>query len=129
MDKRLLTIAERFWPKLETLSEKERREGAGEVLGFLYSAPLALVGLVWLIAVTDLTLLHTEWPTLSLLFILLFVFDRFGIRFFVELTPGTFIGWGEALWSVITWSAALMFGPSGLWIFVLWKSIDCARGW
>ena len=122
-------MASRFWPELETMSGRERADGVGEVVGVLYSAPLALVGLVWLMAVTDPTLFRTEWPTLSLFLVLLFAFDRLGFFFFVELTPGTYIGWGESLWSVITWSAALIFGPSGLWPFVLWKSIGCARDW
>jgi serine phosphatase RsbU (regulator of sigma subunit) len=126
---RLLAIAKRFWPELDTMSERERAGGVIEVVGLLYSAPLALAGLVWLIAVTDVTLIRTAWPTLLLLFALLFLFERFDFFFFVELTPGTYIGWGESLWSAITWSATLIFGPSGLWMFVLWKSIGYARDW
>jgi serine phosphatase RsbU (regulator of sigma subunit) len=126
---RLLGFAKRFWPELDTMSERERADGVAEVVGVLYSAPLALAGLVWLIAVTDPALIRTVWPTLLLLFALLFLFERFDFFFFVELTPGTYIGWGEPLWSAITWSAALMFGPSALWLFVLWKSIGCVRGW
>jgi serine phosphatase RsbU (regulator of sigma subunit) len=126
---RLLAIAKRFWPELDTMSERERADGVAEVVGLLYSAPLALAGLVWLIAVTDPALIRAVWPTLLLLLTLLFVFERFDFFFFVELTPGTYIGWGESLWSAVTWSAALIFGPSGLWLFVLWKSIGSVRGW
>jgi len=124
-----MAIARRFWPELGTMSGRERADGVAEVVGVLYSTPLALMGLVWLIAVTDLALLRLAWPTLSLFLVLLFVFDRLSFFSFVELTPGTYMGWGESLWSVITWSAALIFGPTGLWVFVVWKSIGCARGW
>ena len=89
MEEKLLAIAKRVWPELGTMSGRERADGVTEVIGFLYSAPLALVGLVWLIAVTDLTLIRTAWPTLSLLFALLFAFERLDFFFFVELTPGT----------------------------------------
>ena len=82
MEERLLAIAKRFWPELETMSGPERTNGVRNVVGFLYSAPMALVGLVWLIAITDLTLFRTEWPTLSLLFVLLFLFERLNFFFF-----------------------------------------------
>lgn len=69
MEDRLLTIAKRFWPEIETMSGPDRTSGVFDVVGFLYSAPMALGGLVWLIAVTDLVLIRTEWPMLVLLFI------------------------------------------------------------
>jgi len=69
MEDRLLTIAKRFWPEIETMSGSDRTSGVFDVVGFLYSAPMALGGLVWLIAVTDLVLIRTEWPMLVLLFI------------------------------------------------------------
>jgi hypothetical protein len=70
VEERLLAIAKKFWPELETMSGPERRDGVRNVVGFLYSAPLALVGLVWLIAATDLTLFRIEWLPLSLLLVL-----------------------------------------------------------
>ncbi len=123
MEERLLAVAKRFWPELETTSGPERRNGVADVVGFLYSMPLALAGLVWLIAVTDLTLLRTEWPTLSLLFVLLFVFERLDFFFFAEVAPGTYSDWQATLGTVIIWSAALIFGPSALWFAVLWLLI------
>jgi hypothetical protein len=129
MEERLLAIAKRFLPELETMNGRERTSGVADVVGTLYSAPLALVGLVWLIAVTDLTLFHTEWPTLSLLFVLLFVFERLDFFLFIEVTPGTYADWVWSLWSVITWSAVLIFGPSALWLTVLWRLVAFARRW
>ena len=49
MEERLLAIAKKFWPELETMSGSEPRGGVSNVVGFLYSAPLTLVGLVWLV--------------------------------------------------------------------------------
>jgi serine phosphatase RsbU (regulator of sigma subunit) len=129
MEGRLLAIAKRFWPELDTMSGRERADAVAEVIGVLYSAPLALAAIVWLATATDPALIRTEWLALLLLCTLLFAFDRFGFFYFVELTPGTYMGWGESLWSVVAWSAALIFGPTGLWVFVLWKSAGCARDW
>jgi len=129
MEERLLAIAKRFWPELETMSGPERTNGVRNVVGFLYSAPMALVGLVWLITITDLTLFRTEWPTLSLLFVLLFLFERLNFFFFVEVIPGSYSDWQASLGTVIIWSAALMFGPSALWLFAFHGLIYYARRW
>ena len=51
MEKRLKAIARKLWPEIETLSGSDYVSGLYNVTGFLYTAPLALVGLGWLIAV------------------------------------------------------------------------------
>lgn len=129
MEERLLAIARRFWPELGTMGERERAGGVLDVVGFLYSAPLALVGVVWLIAVTDPTLIRIEWPTLLLLFVLLFLFSRFGFFLFVEIKPGAFFDLAGDLGSVVTWSAALLFGTTAFWLTLLWQLINTARDW
>jgi serine phosphatase RsbU (regulator of sigma subunit) len=129
MEERLLAVARRFWPELEKMGERERAGGVLDVVGFLYSAPLALVGIAWLIAVTDLALIRTEWPTLLLLSILLFLFRRFSFFVFVEIKPGDFVDLAGSLDSVIMWSAALLFGPTALWLAFLWGLIDFIRNW
>ena len=129
MKKRLKAIARMLWPETETLSGPDYVSGLFDVIGFLYTAPLALVGLGWLVAVTDLALMRTEWSTLSLLFVLLLVFERLDFYFFVEIMPGTYSDWQASLPSVITWSAALIFGRSGLWLAVLHGFIHYARRW
>lgn len=90
MEEQLLVPAKRLWPELETMDGQDRTSGVFDVVGFLYSAPLALVGLVWLMAVTDLALIRAEWPMLALLFVLQFLFERLTFFLFVEVTPGTY---------------------------------------
>ncbi|HUV89013.1 MAG TPA: hypothetical protein VMY80_05120, partial [Anaerolineae bacterium] len=75
MEARLLSIARKFWPGLENLGGLERTEGIGDVIGYLYTAPLALAGLVWLVLVTDIGVVRVAWPTLLLLLALHFLFD------------------------------------------------------
>ena len=129
MEKRIKAIARKFWPEIEALSGSDYVSGLYNVTGFLYVTPLALVGLVWLIAVTDLALMRTEWLMLSLLLVLLFIFERLNFYFFVEIIPGTYADWQASFTSVITWSAALIFGPSGLWLAVIHGLIFYARRW
>jgi len=129
MEKRLKAIARKLWPEIETLSGSDYISGLYNVTGFLYAVPMAMVGLVWLTAITDLALMRTEWLMLSLFLVLLFVFERLDFYFFVEIMPGTYADWQASFTSVITWSAALIFGPSGLWLAVLHGIIFFARRW
>ena len=129
MEARLLSIASKFWPGLEDLSGLERAEGVGDVTGYLYSAPLALAGLVWLALVTDIGVLRTAWPVLLLLLALHLLFDRLDFYFFLPVPQAIDASWEDNLGSVITWSAALMFGPTALWATVLWELISRAQQW
>ncbi|HSR31647.1 MAG TPA: SpoIIE family protein phosphatase, partial [Anaerolineae bacterium] len=129
MEERLLALARRFWPELETIDRRDRTSGVFDVVGFLYSVPMALIGLAWLMAVTDLALMRAEWPMLALLFVLQFIFERLDFFLFIEVTPGTYSAWQSSLGPVVVWSAALIFGPSALWLFVLWWLIWFARTW
>jgi len=129
VEERLLALAKWLWPDLGTMDGRDRTSGVFDVVGFLYSAPLVLVGLVWLMAVTDLTLIGSELPILALLFALQLLFERLDFFLFVEVTPGTLSSWQSSLGPVIVWSAALIFGPSALWLFVIWWLIWFARTW
>ena len=51
MEERLLAITKKFRPELETMSAERRLGGIGDVIVLLYSTPLALVGIIWLIRV------------------------------------------------------------------------------
>ena len=68
MEDRLLSIAKVFRPELETMSVERRLAGIGDVLTILYSSPLALGGLIWLIRVTNPNLI-LEDPILLLIFV------------------------------------------------------------
>jgi len=129
MEERLLAIAKRFWPELETISGLRRAGAVGDVVGFLYSAPLALGGLVWLMAITDLTLIRTEWPMLLLFLVLLFLFEQLDFFLLVEVAPGVHADWQADIRDVITWSAVLTFGPSVLWLTVLYELALYAHRW
>jgi serine phosphatase RsbU (regulator of sigma subunit) len=125
----IFAVAKKLWPELENLRGREQITGIADVIGVIYLMPLAFVGLVWLIAVTDLTVLWASWPTLLLVLVLLFVFDRLQFFVFFEVTPGTYADWTWSLWSVITWSVALIFGPSALWVTVLWLLATFMHKW
>jgi hypothetical protein len=130
IETRLLPIARRLWPELATLTGLELTSGVADVFGLLYSAPFALGGIGWLIAVTDLAVIRSRWPVLLILLILVALLRRLEFVLFVEVRTGTYADWRESLATIVTWSAALLFGPSGLWLIVLWALFGYAyRYW
>jgi hypothetical protein len=128
MEQQLWAVAQKLQPELKTLSGTDRAQGVANVIGFLYAAPLALIGLTWLAAATDTQLIRREWPVLLLFLVLIYLFQR--LRFFLFLNirgiPANAVG---ALDGVIVWTGALLFGPSALWIAVLLTLTTVAYRW
>lgn len=125
----VLNLAQLFFPELDNMNGRERTYSIADVLGALYTTPLALAGIIWLTLVTKGAVFVTEWPTILLLLILLFLFEQLDFFIFVEVTPGIYADWRWSFWSVVTWSAALIFGPTVLWVAFLWRTIAFGRQW
>ena len=129
MNDRLLAFAGKFWPELGSLPERERVTGVLNVFGFLYSLPLAVLGLAWLVAITEPAVLLEDWSTLLPVLAMLFLFERLSFFFFVELTPGRYGDWQASLSSAAVWCTALLFGPSSLWLHVILALVVRTRDW
>ena len=82
MEQQLKIFAKRLWPEIEKASGLDYVSHLFDVIGFVYTTPLVLVGLGWLFASTDLALVRAEWPILGFLLVLLFVFEQLGFYFF-----------------------------------------------
>ncbi len=119
MEDRLLAIAKVFRPELETMSVERRLAGIVDVVTILYSSPLALVGLIWLIRVTNPNLI-LEDPILLVIFAALIVIFNY-LKFFliVELGPNRYSSADGSLSGIVLWSAILLIGPSALWLGVI----------
>jgi len=50
----ILRISTRLWPDLKKQSIQRQLMGSVEVLGALYALPLAITGLLWLVAATEI---------------------------------------------------------------------------
>lgn len=125
----LHTIVKRIYPPVDDLVGREHVQTSANVLGTLYAAPFALLGLIWLIALTDITRFRAEWMVVALIFALHFVFERLDFYLYVETTPGTYADWSDSLVSLISWSSVLIFGPTALWITLLWLMTWVWRRW
>lgn len=121
--------AQRLWPTLIDLDPESRIAGIGDVLSTLYVVPLALLGIGWLVAVTDLSTLQTHWPFLLFLFLLITLFGELSFFITVELRAGRYANSGASLDGVIQWTALFLLGPTSLWLWVLYAAASFARDW
>jgi serine phosphatase RsbU (regulator of sigma subunit) len=127
-DARLLGFAERFFPGLRELKPREAQiAGLADVLGTLASAPFAALGLAWLAAATDVSLIAREWPLLLLLGGLMWVIQRLPVFVVVEVSPGKYGETSGSLERVLDWTAWLLFGPTALWLSLMLSGLDRVR--
>src|SRR5262245_33489040 len=128
-DRQILeVIAENVWPWLALQDEREHRRGLAEFATIAYSAPLAALGLSWLVVATDLALLRREWLLLLLALLLALLFEQLPFFQVVEFRSGVYDTYNAHL-AVLAWfSAALLFGPTGLLIAVVGLLVGYARG-
>lgn len=116
----LTALARRTTPGFDALAEDERARVLGDIMGVLCGAPLAAAGLAWLAAVTSTAVLAAQWPHLIALAALVIALEELDFFLVVELRPRRFADFSASLSGLVTWSAALLFGPSALWVALPW---------
>jgi serine phosphatase RsbU (regulator of sigma subunit) len=119
-------LATRLWPEFENTRGRERAVRSGDLFGVLYAVPMALLALVWLILVTDLSVLRTSWLPLLVLFALVYALRRLDFISYTEIERGVFASFGGSAEDMVRWPAVLMFGPTALWIYVFWRTFSMA---
>jgi serine phosphatase RsbU (regulator of sigma subunit) len=129
VEHRFLNLARLLRPGIESLDDEQRAVGIVDVFAFVYSLPLAAVAIVWLVLATDLGVLRAQWLPLTALFVLVCLFERFFFRFFFEIKEGRYGSFGGTLGPGVVWAAALIFGPSALWLAVPAPIILFLRTW
>ena len=81
----LLSIAKRLWPQLDEMRLDRQLVGVGEVSALFYSLPLAVIGFLWLLQITDWEVVSNNIVPLSLMFALSSLFLRLRFFFILEL--------------------------------------------
>ncbi|MBE0409600.1 MAG: hypothetical protein IBX69_07705 [Anaerolineales bacterium] len=122
MHVRLVSIAKFFWPEIETLSEQRKIIAVGEIITFLYSIPLVVAGLSWLIIRTADSLIpvvQQEWLLIILVFGLIILFNRVNFFYIVEIRDNRYGSTSESLSTMVHWSAVLLIGPVVIWLVIL----------
>lgn len=114
----LYRLARRVYPKIDSFTEAERGLATGSVALVILLTPYLLAGLIWLIAITEVSVFAEHWPTLAGIFGVMLLFSFFSFRLYFVTPSGGYFEWGRQFSSDIVWSGALVFGPSAFWLLV-----------
>jgi serine phosphatase RsbU (regulator of sigma subunit) len=108
------------------IAESSGLQRAGRLLDFstlIYTTPLFVAGLIWLVWRTDLAVFVQDWPELAIYFFLLAIFTRYDFEIRLQMTKSFFATAGGTLEPMIGWSGALIFGPTVLWLYLILSSV------
>lgn len=111
------------------MNEQRRLIGTGDVLSVLYSLPLGIIGLIWLFIETDLAIIQDNLIFLLFNFGLLLLFSRLSFFTIVEIRADRYGSSEDSFASMIQWSAVFLFGPSALWLGVIYSLMGFALTW
>jgi serine phosphatase RsbU (regulator of sigma subunit) len=125
----LFRLAHRIRPELVEMNIQRQMVGVGDVLITLLIAPLAMIGLIWLTAITQWTIFRQEWFPLLLFGLLLILFNRVNYFFIIEVRADRYGSAEGSLASMIQWSAAFLFGPSALWLSIIYTLLIFFWNW
>jgi serine phosphatase RsbU (regulator of sigma subunit) len=114
MEQALTTLAGKLMPDFATLDERLRKQRLMDLFGMFFAAPLAAMGVIWLVAATDTAVLVQAWPLLLGLFVLGAILERFPIFWVVESRAGVTTN-AQSITSV---AGVLLWGPTALWVDV-----------
>ena len=114
-------LAKRIRPELEELSGQQRMSGTADVFTLVYTLPLAVIGFIWLVMVSDWESVRQQWMLYILMGVILYVFNRLRFFFITEIRSGGYANSDGAMDGIAVWSAILLLGPTALWLKVIWN--------
>lgn len=115
-------------PDLNDRSTSVRYLRMSDVVGVLYGIPLAILGLFWLAAVTEIQVLVEDWAWVLIIIATIGLFSRQRYYIMRELRPGWWLNTAGDFVGVVLWTSILIFGPSVTWFFVIWNVIESCVG-
>lgn len=119
-------FARRLTPDFDDWSERERVRLLADIVLTLIGLPLAIAGIAWLAASSDVQIMRTYWPTA--LVILAAGYTLFRVSFFQVsgVRAGETAFSSTTLTPVLLVSALLLFGPTTLWLFLFLIALEYA---
>ncbi len=111
-------IASIFWPDLKKMHHSRAMVGVGDVITVLYTIPILAIGIVWLYRASDFSLFQTEWKIMLLFLVLIGLFSYLNFFMIIEFREDRYGSAEGAFNSMAVWAAALVFGPTSLWMMV-----------
>jgi serine phosphatase RsbU (regulator of sigma subunit) len=127
MERMLLSLAERLNPDVLKKKGRDKAVGLSNILALLYAGPFAVAALVWLVVVTQPRVLVQWWPFLAVVFALIYAFRRLDMVSYFEIEPGLFGSFGGSFDDICRWPAALIVGPTAVWLSLFWRVVEFVR--
>lgn len=122
-------IARIFWPELNNMSAIGNLSGTASVLSVLYSFPLALLGMTWLLYESDFSLVAQHWQIIIVLVILVVIADRLSFYVIVDTGDGHYANSESSLDTLVLMSGILIIGPTAAWIGILRSMLLLIVSW
>jgi len=113
-------IARYLWPELDEMNDQRRLVGIGDVICFIYALPLAIIGIVWLTYITNIEQIRHELPFVLFMLGIIILFDRLNYFIVIEIRTDRYGSSDGSLATMALWSLVFLFGPSTLWLILLW---------
>lgn len=128
-DSWLDAIALKIRPELDQYEGVERAGRLLDMSALLGMVPLVVAMMTWLILVTDFSIIQREWFPLLIALGLLIVFERYGFELRLQMTKVAFASAQGSLESIISVSAAFIFGPTAIWLSVILTLVSHGYAW
>ena len=116
---RLDSLARYLQSDYDSLPETTQNQFLVELTGIIVSIPLVFVGLIWLISLSDWSLLRDEWPAFLFFLIIAILLGRLSFFQILGDIAGDFDYNTSNLADVVTTSAIFIFGPTAVWLVIL----------
>lgn len=129
IDKLINKISSIFWPDLLTLSQDRKNISVGDVIGFLYTFPLAITGLIWLLSITNIPQLSIQFEFFLFNLLLIVTFSQVNYFIIVEIRSDRFGSSEASFATMIYWSALFLFGPTAIWLMIIYLLINFLSNW
>lgn len=126
----LFDLARWTYPALDQLSEGERSTAAGYVIRGLVFLPPSLIGLAWLVTITDPEVLRQHWLFLAALFGFVVVLSQLWLEVHYVTTSDSYRSERRSFWGEALWSGVLVLGPAVNWLGVALPALNyLVRRW
>ncbi len=128
MERILETFACYVRPELRDMEGQERAVCIGDVFGVAYSTPFLILALFWIARRTDLSIAVDHWPFLAIAFVLMYLSRRLSFFAVTEIRQGTFADYSGSVEGMCVWAAALVLGPTALWLALPFPLVGLVSG-
>ncbi len=116
-------LAKKIRPELASMEGQQRMSGTADVLTMLYTLPLVVIGLAWLVRESNWDSVTQNWQLYLLMGVILYIFNRLRFFFITEIRSGGYANSDGTLDGIAVWAAILLLGPTALWLKVIWDSV------